>query len=353
MADRTPRLKDVAELANVSLSAASRILRGDVERFGEETCRRVREASEKLGWRRNLLVDGMQTGRTKTIGVMIPPHDSFWVAVLSGIHTKLAEEDYLPITVWLGDLQHMPHFEAKEEEGLRLINRLLDRRVEAMILWPPFGLAYYDHFPELRDQTVPVVTIDHRSDTPLGDTVTTNEEHATKLVAKHLLELGHQRIAYLSGRELPSQTWAINRRRCFEAILRDTPGVEFGSWRHNRDGSNADEVALKLLSSELKPTAVFAATDHEALGLYRAAAKLGLQVPGDVSIVGFADLDFAAAMSPPLTTVRQRPTFIGERAASLALERILGHHQMSEFIDAKIDADLVLRESTGPAPQSR
>jgi DNA-binding LacI/PurR family transcriptional regulator len=74
-----PRLKDVAKAANVSLAAASRILRGDRDRFGEETCRRVLEASRQLGWRRNLLVNGMQTGRTQTIGVMIPPVDSFWM----------------------------------------------------------------------------------------------------------------------------------------------------------------------------------------------------------------------------------------------------------------------------------
>jgi len=76
-----PRLKDVAKAANVSLAAASRILRGDKERFGEETCRRVLEASRELGWRRNLLVNGMQTGRTRTIGVMIPPFDFIHASV--------------------------------------------------------------------------------------------------------------------------------------------------------------------------------------------------------------------------------------------------------------------------------
>src|SRR3990170_6901231 len=104
-----PRLKDVAKAANVSLAAASRILRGDKERFGEETCRRVLEASQRLGWRRNLLVNGMQTGHTRTVGVMIPPFDSFWVSVLSGIHETLAASDYLHITVWTGSLDNMPH----------------------------------------------------------------------------------------------------------------------------------------------------------------------------------------------------------------------------------------------------
>ena len=127
-----PRLKDVAKAANVSLAAASRILRGDRDRFGEETCRRVLEASRQLGWRRNLLVNGMQTGKTQTIGVMIPPFDSFWVSVLSSIHDTLSASDYLPITIWIGSLGDMPHFEKDEEEGLRQINRLLDRRVDGV-----------------------------------------------------------------------------------------------------------------------------------------------------------------------------------------------------------------------------
>src|SRR3954464_11293511 len=93
-----PRLKDVAKAANVSLAAASRILRGDKERFGEETCRRVLKASRKLGWRRNLLVNGMQTGRTQTIGVMIPPFDCFWGNVLSGFNTQFPDADTCPTT---------------------------------------------------------------------------------------------------------------------------------------------------------------------------------------------------------------------------------------------------------------
>src|SRR6187455_1401560 len=156
-----PRLKDVAKAANVSLAAASRILRGDKERFGEETCRRVLEAARELGWRRNLLVNGMQTGRTRMIGVMIPPFDSFWVDVLAGIHLTLASADYLPITVWVGDCQEIPHFEKNEDEGFKQISRLLDRRVDGLILWPSFAVAYYEHFRELIERKVPVAVIDH------------------------------------------------------------------------------------------------------------------------------------------------------------------------------------------------
>jgi LacI family transcriptional regulator len=340
-----PRLKDVAKAANVSLAAASRILRGDRDRFGEETCRRVLEASRQLGWRRNLLVNGMQTGKTQTIGVMIPPFDSFWVSVLSGIHDELATCDYLPITVWIGSLEDMPHFEKEEGDGLKQINRLLDRRVDGLIMWPTFSVAYYHHFPEFVERRVPVAVIDHYS--TVADSVETDEEQATLVVAKHLLDLGHRRIACLSSRETPSQTWAVKRRSCFEQAVQNGPGASVRSWHLNAQGTNGLEVARELLGSDLKPTAVFAVSDHEAAFVAQAASELGLKVPQDLSIVGFADLDFAATMNPPLTTMRQKPHEIGRLAAKLIVDRIDGTIANDDApTTIKVAADLVVRKST-------
>lgn len=339
-----PRLKDVAKAANVSLAAASRILRGDRERFGEETCRRVIEASRQLGWRRNLLVNGMQTGRTQTIGVMIPPYDSFWVSVLSGIHDMLAASDYLPITIWIGSLGDMPHFEKDEAEGLRQINRLLDRRVDGLIMWPTFSVAYYHHFPEFVERRVPVAVIDHYS--TVADSVETDEEQATAVVADHLLGLGHRRIACLSSRETLSQTWAVKRRSSFEEAVRRCADATVKSWRLNPQGSNGLEVARELLTDELRPTAVFAASDHEAKFVYEAAAELGKEIPRDLSIVGFADLDFAPMMNPPLTTMRQKPHEIGRLAAKLIIERIDGVMPDDDRTTIKVAAELIIRNST-------
>jgi LacI family transcriptional regulator len=342
-----PRLKDVAKAANVSLAAASRILRGDRERFGEETCRRVLEASRQLGWRRNLLVSGMQTGRTQTIGVMIPPYDSFWVSVLSGIHDTLGASDYLPITIWIGSLGDMPHFEKDEAEGLRQINRLLDRRVDGLIMWPAFSLAYYHHFPEFVERRVPVAVIDHYS--TVADSVETDEEQATAVVADHLLSLGHRRIACLSSRETPTQTWAVRRRTSFEEAVRRNSEATIKSWRLNPQGTNGREVARDLLTDDLRPTAVFAASDHEAAFVHDAAVELGMQIPNDLSIVGFADLDFAATMDPPLTTMRQKPHEIGRLAAKLIMDRIDGIvPDDNEPTTIKVAAELIVRNSTAP-----
>ncbi len=344
-----PRLKDVAAEANVSLSAASRILRGERERFGKDTCERVLDAAKRLGWRRNLLVNGIQTGRTKTVGVMIPPFDSFWVDVLAGIHLTLASADYLPITVWVGDCQEMPHFEKDQDQGLSQISRLLDRRVDGLILWPSFAVAYYEHFRELMEQRVPVVVIDHEfSEEQIADSIETDEEKCAKAVAEHLYSLGHRHIDCLSSRETDWQAWAVRRRVAFEQSLSEHDEVESTSWRLNQWGTNGLEVAAEILQQEPRPTAVFSVTDHEALFLYEAAEQQGLRIPEDLSVVGFADLDFATSMRPPLTTMRQRPKEIGQRAAQMILDRLDGDFGDTSPTTIRVGGDLVVRESTAP-----
>jgi len=349
----TPRLKDVAKEAKVSLSAASRILRGERGRFGKETCERVIAAADKLGWRRNLLVKGMQTGRTKTIGVMIPPYDSFWVNVLAGIHIALEAKDYLPITIWVGDCQEMPHFEKDDDQGLGQISRLLDRRVDGLILWPSFAVAFYEHHHELARSQVPVVVIDHEfSSERIADSIETDEQHCARAVAEHLFSLGHRDIACFSSRETAWQAWATRRRLSFEEAIRSHKGVKFSSWQLNKWGSNGLEIAEEILTQNSRPTAVFCVSDHEALFLYQIAAKLGLRIPEDISIIGFADLDFASTLMPALTTMRQRPKEIGRRAAQLILDRLEGDFGDFSPTTIRVGADLIVRNSTS-APNTK
>jgi DNA-binding LacI/PurR family transcriptional regulator len=103
------------------------------------------------------------------------------------------------------------------------------------------------------------------------------------------------------------------------------------------------------LTDDLRPTAVFAASDHEAAFIHDAAIELGMKIPNDLSIVGFADLDFAATMDPPLTTMRQKPHEIGRLAAKLIMDRIDGLVADSdEPTTIKVAADLIIRDSTAP-----
>jgi DNA-binding LacI/PurR family transcriptional regulator len=150
----------------------------------------------------------------------------------------------------------------------------------------------------------------------------------------------------LSSRETAWQAWAVRRRKSFSLAIHDHPDVELTTWRLNPWGTDGLEVGEKILTQDSWPTAVFCVTDHEAIFVYEAAEKLGLSIPGDLSVVGFADLDFAATLHPPLTTLRQRPREIGRRAAQLILDRLEGDFGESSPTTIRVGGDLIVRGST-------
>jgi len=346
------RLKDVASAAEVSEGAASRILRGDTNPFRAETIDRVLAAADRLGWRRNLLVSGMQTGQTRTVGVLIPPRDSFWINVLSGIHNRLAKADFLPITIWLGDLENLPHFEDDDEKGMESINRLLDRRVQALIAWPQIACTYRKYFAEVAEKNVPIVVIDLYDDHPLGDSVVTCDREAAYQVAEHLLSLGHRRFGcYSAEREMHSHNWAVMRERYFREAVARVPGTSVQTVKLDIRGDGHREVK-QLLEQQQRPTAIFGLTDHLAATVYQVANKMNLRIPQDLSVVGFSDLDFAAKLCPPLTTIHQQPKAIGEKAAELVLQRIQESNspeKSTPFQLYEVEGWLIVRESTAPS----
>ena len=346
MTTEIPKLKEVAAAANISVSTASRILHGkQLNHFSEETKQRVQEAAKLMQWRPNLLVHGMQTGKTRTIGVMVPPSNSHWVGIIFGIHDELISNDHIPIMLW------GKHWREDEKryagESLEQIHRLIDRRVEGFILWPPMIAPYFDHIEEMCN--VPVVTIDHELPPEYeADSVTTDEELGAKLVASHLLGLGHRHIAHFAGSGNKIYSWAKLRSEYFEKEVTSVPGTTcriVGQWQH--DYNEGVNVAKKLLQMNTRPTAVFAATDLRAQYLYDAAAQLGLKIPQDLSVVGFADLDNATRLRPELTTVRQKSYETGRIAARLILERLQKTYgEPDNHQRIRVGCELVIREST-------
>lgn len=346
-----PRLRDVAHEANVSLSSASRILRGEGERYAPETRKRVLQASKKLGWRKNLLVSGMQSGKTKTIGVMIPPYDSFWVGVLYGIHAALSKAGYMPITVWPSGCDKLGDFERQKTEGFELISELLDRRVDGLLLWPAYSVAFCDHFRELAERAVPMGAIEHTfPEGQIADVVETDERQGAETIANFLLGLGHRRIACLSTREIAAQTWAVRRREFFEQAVQQNEDAECKSWRLNKAGDNGLSVARDILTSSFKPTAVFCISDHEARFVYRAADELAIRIPEDFSVVGFGNLDFSDVLTRGLTTMDRKPKMMGRLLADLMIERLSNPDQEPSTV--RIAADFVERGSTARVNES-
>ncbi len=351
MAVGVSSLKDVAQAANVSVPTVSRILRNkNLSRFSEETRNKVCEAATKLRYRPNMLVKGLQTGLTHTVGVMVPPFDSYWSSILYGIHDTLITVDFVPINLWV---RHGDNFSSSGPvDDLEQIHRLIDRRIDGVIMWPPITPDFYAHNEELSARNVPVVTIDHELPIEFGaNSVTTNEEHGAQLVAKHLLGLGHRFIAHLGDVGLETYSWAQRRRKFFENEIN---AVEGASCFAVEKPKNADglEIAKRILTANPRPTAVYAASDSLARYIYLAAAELKIRIPEDVSVVGFADLDFAAFMMPPLTSVKQRGYEVGRRAAKLLINRIQGKFSQDGIQNIVMNCELVVRGSTAHVPSA-
>jgi LacI family transcriptional regulator len=297
-----------------------------------------------------MLVKGLQTGVTGTIGVMVPPFDSYWSSVLYGIHDTLISVDYVPIILWV---LHRDDFSGKEPfNDLEQVHRLIDRRIDGAILWPPETPDYYEHHEELASRNVPVVTIDHELPSQYGaDSVTTNEELGAQLVANHLIELGHRRFAHLGDVGLDTYSWSQRRHKFFEEQIAKIPGTSCITSERVK-GADGIDIAKKILTSNPRPTAIYAASDLLARYIYLAANELNMRIPQDVSVVGFADLDFAPFMVPALTSVRQKGYEIGCKATKLLVNRIQGKFVESENKNIKMDCELIVRGSTAPALQN-
>lgn len=343
------KLDDIARAANVTKTTVSRALNDRAAKIPEQTRRRIKDIADRMGYRPNLLVRGVQTGKTNTIGVMVPPFDSFWSEVLCGIHDQLVELDHVPLTLWIS---HDIKLRNPDVE-LQQVYRMLDRRVDGAILWPTFASLYADHVAEFSDRHLPVVTIDHQLPAETGaDYVGTDEAMGGRIAAEHLLSLGHRRIAHLASAS--GASWADERRRSFEEAIKSCHAAQCMTIELPPRGSGQCEARMLLaLPASQRPTAIFVAADAIAKGVYRAAAELGLNIPRDVSVLGFADIEIAAELTPPLTTIRQEAYVIGRSAAKLVVERSTGELRAREPQRLVHPVHLVVRESTQAVPGNR
>ena len=335
----------IGELAGVSQATVSLVLAGRKVN-SEETRQRVLSAAKELRYRPNLLVHGMQTGKSKMVGVMAPPYDYFWSRILYGIHDTLAANDYVPITVW--PTHNGREIEARngyETDELSQIHRLLDRRVDGVILWPPTASLFSEHVAEFSSRELPMVTIDHILPPSFhADSVGSDETLGGRLVAEHLCALGHRRIGHIAGPAIT--TWGSLRRKAFESALADCPDATCLTFEAPAGHPTlATDLIRDVLSRPDRPTAIFAATDLLARVVYRVADRLGLKIARDLTVVGYSDDDFAAELNPPLTTVRQDAYRMGCRAAEIVVGRagdVLDEARLHEALPV----ELIVRAST-------
>lgn len=308
-------MDDVARIAGVSGSTVSHVLNG-TRVVNERTRSRVLEAIESTGYRRNGLARSLAMQRTQTLGLAISVLSNPYFGSLVNTIEKVASA--AGYTIVLADTHDDPEREAQT------VNTLLDRQVDGLILAPSSSSGdRNDVLDMVRASETPLVLIDRFQEFPCDQYAPENFE-PVRLLACHLLELGHRRIAAITGTRGLSTT--IERTAGFLAAM-DAAGVDRSLVLVEEGQSTADggHAAMgRLLSLETPPTAVVSLNNAMTIGVMKSLRQAGLKVPKDVALVGFDDFEWADSFEPRLTTMAQDIESMAGRAVQALLKRIQG-----------------------------
>ena len=335
-------ITDVAALAGVSVAAVSKVINGK-SGISEPTRQRVLAAAGKLQWSPSAAAVALRGARTRALGMVVSraadllTADPHFALLISGIERELAPLDY-------GLLLHIVGEEPEAE--VRAYRRLAEeRRVDGVILTE--SRIGDPRFDLVRGLKLPAVLVGRpwRAD-PVPHVQAPGQEAGLREAIRHLVELGHRRIAYVAGPE--DRVHSSFRRRTVESCLAGhglAPSHLVVADFSARDAAAAVERFTG--PGAQRPTAVLFANDTMAVAGISAARRRGLEVPRDLSVIGYDDLPLGEIVHPRLTTVNQDIVQLG-RAAAAELLRQLGENPAEE-VAAPRPPRLVVRESTGPA----
>lgn len=337
---RAVTLREVADRAGVHPSTASRALNAATrDLVNDITTERVKAAAIELGYRPNSLARGLKTNKTFSIGMLLPDlTNPLFPPIVRGVEDTLGSADY---TLILGNTDNDAEREA------HLIASMMTRRVDGLIL-----ATAQRHTPSIEGllaSELPLVLVNRTVDDHTVPSVTTDDHAGIGLAVKHLVELGHRRIAHVGGPQ--NLSTGLDRYQGFLAWMKimglevDPDLVSFADWYHEDPGAKA---FWAILDRRADFSAVVAANDLIAIGCYDVLNDIGRTIGGDVSVTGYNDMPFADKLSPPLSTVQIPHYQIGVRAADLILE-LLDDSNDSRAVSIKLAPSLAVRRSTGPA----
>lgn len=338
---RSPKaitIQDVARRAGVSVSTVSRVLnwKSDVS---EETIEKVHAIVRELGYASSLAARGMRSHRTNVIGLIMPDVASPYThAVMRGVNRAIAnlDTDLLIYTSGSWEKEDMDHY---ERSYVMLLNGGI---TDGVIVVTPTSTHFRTH--------APLVIIDPNNETPDFPAVISTNREGALAVMSYLTGLGHRRIGCITGRL--TQASANQRLQGYKdglaaaGIPVDEELIALGDYTTEV----AINCARKLLSLADRPTAIFAANDMSAMGVYQVARELGLCIPGDISVIGFDNLREAAYLNPPLTTVDQFLEKTGTVATEMLIKLAKGETLSIENNLYTIPTQLVIRDSCTRAP---
>lgn len=337
-------IRDVAEMAGVSVGTVSNVLNRP-QLVSVATRARVDDAIAQLGFVRNGAARALRIGESRVVGALVLDiANPFFTDVARGMEDRLSADDRL---LMLGSSDSDP------ERASRQLRLLREQDLHGLVVTPTGPLT---ELQRIRGGTTPVVLLDRDDVDRTFCSVSVDGVHGGRLAGEHLLTAGHRRIAFLNGTD---DTQACVDRRsglrlaCQDAGL-DPETVLTEITVHRLNSASGEVAAGELLEGRNDVTAIACVNDLVALGALRALAEHGVSVPGDISVIGYDDIDVASSLATPMSTIRQPRYALGRSAADLLLQEAR-EGTTHEHRRLRFRPELVVRASSTPpaAPVSR
>jgi LacI family transcriptional regulator len=330
-----PNLLDIAKKAGVAPITVSRVINNSGY-VSQSTRERVEAAVKELGYVPNTIARGLRSKRTHTLALIVTDiTNPYFTSISRGVEDVAGASNYTVIYC------NTDESETKEE---KYANMLAQRQVDGVLLVPSCGNAKTIKFLELND--IDVVVLDRRISGIKSDIVCSDSINGADRLVKLLVGLGHKRIAIITGQgdvSTSSDRVVGYQQALREAGLSNNEMIYYGAFNEQ----SGYELTNQAMKQSVKPTAFLGGNNFIAIGIIKALHDLKLDVPGDVSVVGFDDLPESMFMKPFLTVARQRAYEMGKLATELLLKRITGEipEGHRELI---LPIEIIVRESTGP-----
>jgi LacI family transcriptional regulator len=336
-------IKDVALRAGVSVTTVSHVV-NDTRHVSAKGRERVEQAIRELGYVPNAMARSLKSNTTSTLGMLIPNSSNpYFAEIVRIVEDRCFGAGY---TLVLCNTDDEPR---RQSVYLQV---LAERRIDGLIVVSTGAGDDDSLVTQLHGLRIPTVLVDREIADPDCDLVETAHMQGGLLAVRHLLSLGHRRIACIGGPVgvMPSEQ-RIEGWRMALAETGAAPNADALLWRGGFTSQGGYEAMHAILRTEEKPSAVFVCNDLMAIGALRAAHESGVHVPDDLSIVGFDDIELSAYTSPPLTTVAQPKERIGALAVDMLLERVGGKRRDPRKV--VLQPELCVRASTARHSSSR
>ena len=325
-------MKDIAQKAGVSVVTVSRAFNNKPD-ISIKTKENIKKIAQELNYTPDALAKSLITGKTKTIGIVLPAMDPFYAEVLDGISKETRERGY-------GVVVCNSHANADQE--IELLRFLRGKRVDGMLIYPVQEDSRY--IVELRNSPVPFVFLNRHADELKCDYVINDNVYGAFLAVNHLIQKGHQKIIYICAK--PYASSGMERiSGCQKAIQEN--GLSADALNVVTCGETIEacyNLVSELIKQKEQLNALFVWDDKLAIGARKAIFEAGKQIPQDIAIVGYDDIEISEFLFPSLTTIRQPSFEIGETAAKILIDK-LENNEEKELKQIVLKPKLMVRET--------